>query len=73
MARLDGVHLCPEGAATMVAYGKALKRGLIAAQDRAILFNCATGLKYAMPPVTERLDRNQPIDYAALVGRAPAS
>jgi hypothetical protein len=27
----------------------------------------------AMPPVTERLDRNQPIDYAALVGRAPAS
>ena len=68
MARLDGIHLCPEGAATMVAYGKALKRGLIAAGDRAVLFNCASGLKYAMPPVAARLDRHQPIDYAAILG-----
>jgi threonine synthase len=67
MARLDGIHLCPEGAATMVAYGKALERGLIQADDRAVLFNCASGLKYAMPPVIERLDRHQPIDYAKIV------
>jgi threonine synthase len=66
MARHDGIHLCPEGAATMVAYGKALQRGLIARDDRAILFNCASGLKYPMPPVTARLDRHAPIDYAAL-------
>jgi len=72
MARLDGIHLCPEGAATMVAYGKALKRGLIGANDRAVLFNCASGLKYAMPPVAARLDRHQPIDFAAIVG-APLS
>jgi threonine synthase len=31
-----------------------------------MLFNCATGLKYPLPPVTRRLDRNQPIDYAKL-------
>jgi len=68
MAREDGLHLCPEGAATMVAYGKALTRGLIAKDDRAVLFNCASGLKYAMPPVTERLERRGKIDYAKLVG-----
>jgi threonine synthase len=32
-----------------------------------VLFNCASGLKYAMPPVTARLDRTKPIDYAELV------
>lgn len=69
MARVDGIHLCPEGAATLVAYGKALARGLIAPQDRAVLFNCASGLKYAMPPVTERIERNKPIDYAQLVSQ----
>jgi threonine synthase len=66
MAREDGIHLCPEGAATLVAYGRALARGLIAPDDRAILFNCASGLKYAMPPVTTRLSRHGPIDYARL-------
>ena len=68
MAGLDGIHLCPEGAATLVAYEKALRRGLIGKDDRAVLFNCATGLKYAMPPVTTRLDRRQPVDYARIVG-----
>jgi threonine synthase len=28
--------------------------------------NCATGLKYPLPPVTRTLDRHQPIDYAKL-------
>ena len=68
MARLDGIHLCPEGAATLVAYTKALQQGRIGAHDRAVLFNCASGLKYPMPPVTARIDRLQPVDYAALVG-----
>lgn len=68
MARHDGIHLCPEGAATLVAYRKALDRGLIRPDNRSILFNCASGLKYAMPPVTERLDRHAPIDYARIVG-----
>jgi threonine synthase len=67
MARLDGIHLCPEGAATLVAYGKALARGQLRREDHAVLFNCASGLKYAMPPVTRRLDRTGPIDWAALV------
>jgi threonine synthase len=31
-----------------------------------MLFNCATGLKYPLPPVTRTLDRFKPIDYAKL-------
>lgn len=67
MAQADGIHLCPEGAATFVAWQKALKRGLIGPEDRAVLFNCATGLKYPLPTVSRSLDRTKPIDYAALV------
>ena len=67
MAAADGIHLSPEGAATLVAYRTALAEGRIGRGDRAVLFNCATGLKYPMPAVTRRLDRHAPIDYAALV------
>jgi len=31
-----------------------------------VLFNCATGLKYPLPPVHRTLDRSKPIDFAAL-------
>ncbi|MEO1092038.1 MAG: threonine synthase [Pseudomonadota bacterium] len=61
----DGLLLCPEGAATAVAYRRAVHEGLIAPSETAVLFNCATGLKYPLPDVTERLDQTQSIDYAA--------
>jgi threonine synthase len=66
VAATDGIHLCPEGAATLVAYRKALAAGRIGRAHRVVLFNCATGSKYPMPPVTRRLDRHAPIDYAAM-------
>ncbi|HEU4969523.1 threonine synthase, partial [Sphingomonas sp.] len=62
----DGLLLCPEGGATLAAYRKALADGLIGAGDEAVLFNCATGLKYPMPEVTRTLDRHQPIDFDGL-------
>ena len=49
IARSDGVLLCPEGAATAAAARTAVAEGLISSKDRAVLFNCATGLKYPMP------------------------
>jgi threonine synthase len=67
LAMTDGIHLCPEGAATLVGYRRALAAGRIRAADRVVLFNCASGLKYPMPPVTRRRDRHAPIDFAALV------
>lgn len=65
-ARLDGLLLCPEGGATLAAWRKALAEGLISPDERAVLFNCATGLKYPMPDQSRTLDRHGPIDFAAL-------
>ena len=64
IAREEGILLCPEGAATAAAYQLAMEQGLVSADETAILFNCATGLKYPMPPVAETLDKDRPIDYA---------
>jgi len=65
-ARKDGLLLCPEGGATLAAYREALRLGLIDEDESAVLFNCATGLKYPMPDASHTLDRHQPIDLAAL-------
>ncbi len=63
IARDEGFLLCPEGAATYAAYEQSLKDGRVAKTDRVVLFNCATGLKYPMPPVEKFIDRNAPVDY----------
>ena len=66
VAHADGLLLCPEGAATYAAYKQALADGRISKDERAVLFNCGSGLKYPMPDVDRTLDRHQPIDYASL-------
>ncbi len=63
-AREEGLLLCPEGAATYAAYEQSVKDGRVGRDDRVVLFNCATGLKYPMPTVTKVLDRTKPIDYS---------
>ena len=54
VARRDGLLLCPEGAATYAAWREAVANGRISAGERVVLFNCATGLKYPLPPVTRK-------------------
>jgi threonine synthase len=66
VARVDGLLLCPEAAATYAAYAQALADGRVNRDDRVVLFNCATGLKYPLPPMERVLDRHAPIDFAAL-------
>jgi threonine synthase len=66
VARGEGFLMCPEGGATYAAYKAALADGRVKKTDRAVLFNCATGLKYPMPKVTATLDRTKPIDFAKL-------
>lgn len=66
MAREEGFLLCPEGAATYAAYKQSLASGRVSKTDRVVLFNCASGLKYPLPPMHKTLDRHKPIDYAAL-------
>jgi threonine synthase len=64
MAAREGFLLCPEGAATYAAYKQALADGRAGRQERVVLFNCASGLKYPMPKAGTPLDRHQPVDYA---------
>ena len=60
VAARDGLLLSPEGAATYAAYLAAARAGKLRASDRVVLFNCASGLKYPMPPVTARMDVRRP-------------
>ncbi len=66
MAETEGLHMGPEGAATYAAYTRALDEGRVGKDERVVLFNCGSGLKYDMPDNAGFLDRHQPIDYAAL-------
>src|SRR5438045_3674765 len=66
VARQEGFLLCPEGAATYAALKQSLADGRIRRDERVVLFNCATGLKYPLPPIHRTLDRSKPIDFAAL-------
>jgi threonine synthase len=66
VARVEGLLLCPETAATYAAYVQALADGRIGRDARVVLFNCASGLKYPLPPVDRSLDRHKPIDFGVL-------
>jgi threonine synthase len=63
VASEEGLLLCPEGAATYAAYKVAVADGRVAPGERAVLFNCATGLKYPMPEAGTRLKLGSPIDW----------
>ncbi len=45
-ARNEGLLLCPEGACATAAYGHLLSTGFLSAEDRVVLFNTGSGLKY---------------------------
>ena len=68
MARVEGLLLCPEGAATYAAWRAAIASGQVGRDERALLFNCATGLKYPMPPAGRPIDCRHSLDYAVLGG-----
>lgn len=65
-AREDGLLLCPEGAATLAAMEKAMGDGLLARDAEVVLFNCGSGLKYAMPDGAVALDRHSEVDWGAM-------
>ena len=63
VAAADGLLLCPEGAATVAGYQRALAEGLVQPEEKVVLFNCAIGIKYPLPAVEQRIDCRMPIDY----------
>jgi threonine synthase len=70
VASVEGLLMCPEGAATYAAYKTALADGRVSADESAVLFNCAIGVKYPLPAVTNRLDCHKPIDYERLAAES---
>jgi threonine synthase len=45
-AQVEGIFAAPEGAAALAAYRKLRSNGFFGAEDRVVLFNTGTGLKY---------------------------
>jgi threonine synthase len=66
VAAEEGLMLCPETAATYAAYKHALADGRVRPDERVVLFNCASGLKYPMPEAGRRLKLGDPIDWQQL-------
>jgi threonine synthase len=46
LSRLEGVFACPEGGAPLAALEVLLDRGWVSPDERIVLFNTGTGLKY---------------------------
>ena len=66
VAAEEGLLLCPETAATYAAYKQALADGRVRPDDRVVLFNCASGLKYPMPEAGSRLKLGEPVNWRKL-------
>jgi len=62
----EGLLLCPETAATYAAYKEALADGRIRPDDRVVLFNCASGLKYPMPEAGTPLKLGEAVNWSKL-------
>ena len=61
VAREEGLLLCPEGAATFAAWERAVADGRLGPDAEAVLFNCATGLKYPMPDMAGTWNKDTPV------------
>lgn len=64
ISKEDGLLLCPEGAATAAGYQIALEKKIINEDEKVVLFNCASGLKYPMPDSNQTIDKNSVIKYS---------
>lgn len=65
---LEGIAICPETAACVVAAQQLLRDGRLGPDERVVLFNTASGLKYqdAEPVGLPRLPGTAPVDYGQL-------
>jgi threonine synthase len=65
---LEGISICPETAVGLDTVAALQKRGQIQPDDYVVVFNTGAAQKYleAVPFTLPRLDKDRPIDYAAL-------
>lgn len=65
--KTEGLHIGPEGAATLAACRKALEEGRIGRSEKVVLFNCGSGLKYPLSAKAPRIDHTRPVDYKKIL------
>jgi threonine synthase len=70
VASREGIALCPEAAVCFDCLEALVRGGQIGADEEVIVFNTGAAQKYpeTVPLDLPRLDKNRPIDYAALAG-----
>jgi threonine synthase len=52
----DGLLMCPEGAAALIAVEDARQRGMVHAKDRVVVFNCAAATKYPIGSTARQIE-----------------
>lgn len=64
----EGIPICPESAACVLAAEELLARGWLKSDEQVVIFNTGAAQKYVEAIATDlpRLDKNQPIDWHAL-------
>lgn len=64
----EGLFVCPEGGAVVAGLRKLLARGRVRPEERVVLFNTGTGLKYpeCFPVELPVLDPSKPMDYSRI-------
>ena len=63
----EGYMVCPEAAACFVALEQGAKEGWIEPTERVLVVNSGNGLKYEMPDQAGDLNKDEPIDFDALL------
>jgi threonine synthase len=70
-AGAEGISVCPETAVCLDCVERLKQNGQIRTGDQVVIFNTGAFQKYleAVPLSLPRLDKNQPIDYTAILGQ----
>ncbi len=68
ISKHEGMFVCPEGAATYAALKKMLAEGSVDRDERVVLFNTGSGLKYTDLFTVDApiVDPKKPFDYSSL-------
>jgi len=66
LAELEGIFACPEGGAAVAALQRLARSGWLGPDERVVVFNTGTGLKYAecLPVELPLIDPSRPVRYA---------
>ena len=67
-SRLEGISLCPEAGACVLAAERLVADGQIGSDERVVIFNTASAIKYqdTQAPGLPRLSAAEPVDYGRL-------